>query len=119
MNGYMYMEKVEPKTGKTLWYLIPRLNNKWLSLVDEAFAKDVGFTSAKIVLLVEDNAGWHRTQKAVEGWLRNLAISNRPTERSESGAVRQDGMARSPEECRAAPKCAISNRPRHSKSQKE
>nr|WP_293109391.1 winged helix-turn-helix domain-containing protein [Okeania sp. SIO2F4] len=43
---------VEPKTGKTLWYLIPRVNNKWLSLVYEAFGKDVELTEEKIVLLV-------------------------------------------------------------------
>lgn len=54
---------VEPKTGKTLWYLIPRVNNEWLSLVYEAFAKDVGISDNKIILLVEDNAGWHRSQK--------------------------------------------------------
>ncbi len=35
--------------------------------------------------------------------------------RSESGAFRQDGMARFPEECRAASKFAISNRPREEK----
>ncbi|WP_341476156.1 IS630 family transposase [Crocosphaera subtropica] len=54
---------VEPKTGKTLWYLIPRVNNKWLSLVYEAFAEDVGLNKDKIIFLVEDNAGWHRSQK--------------------------------------------------------
>ena len=54
---------MEPKTGKTLWYLIPRVNNKWLSLVDETFGKDVELTAEKIVLLVEDNAWWHPTQK--------------------------------------------------------
>ncbi len=53
---------VEPKTGKTLWYLIPRVNNKWLSLVYEAFAIDVGINKEKKILLVEDNAGWHRSQ---------------------------------------------------------
>ncbi len=54
---------VEPKTGKTLWYLIPRVNNEWLSLVYEAFAQDVEISDNKIILLVEDNAGWHRSQK--------------------------------------------------------
>jgi transposase len=56
---------VEPKTGKTYWYLIPRVNTKWLNLVYEAFAKDVGVSSEKIIFLVEDNAGWHRTKKAI------------------------------------------------------
>lgn len=54
---------VEPKTGKTLWYLIPRVNHQWLNLVDQAFAKDVGLDEGKIILLIEDNAGWHHSQK--------------------------------------------------------
>jgi hypothetical protein len=54
---------VKLKTGKTLWYLILRVNNKWLSLVYEAFAEDVGLTKEKIVLLVEDNPGRHHTKK--------------------------------------------------------
>jgi hypothetical protein len=57
-NGF-----VKPKTGKTLWYLILRVNNKWLSLVYEALAEDVGLTEEKIVLLVEDNPGRHHTKK--------------------------------------------------------
>lgn len=54
---------VEPKTGKTLCYLIPRVNNQWLSLVYQTFAKDAGVNPEKIIFLVEDNAGWHRSQK--------------------------------------------------------
>ena len=54
---------VELKTGKTLWYLIPRVNHQWLSLVYQSFAQDVGLSAEKIVLLVQDNAQWHRSQK--------------------------------------------------------
>jgi transposase len=54
---------VEPKTGKTLWYLIPKVNHQWLSLVYQSFAKDVGLSAEKVVLLVQDNAGWHRSEK--------------------------------------------------------
>ena len=53
---------VEPKTGRTLWYLIPRVNTQWLNLVYQAFAKDVGIDEGKIILLLEDNAGWHRSE---------------------------------------------------------
>ncbi len=61
---WLYVYKfVEQKTGKTLWYLIPRVNHQWLSLVYQSFAKDVGLSSEKNVLLVQDNAGWHRSQK--------------------------------------------------------
>jgi transposase len=44
-------------------YLIPRVNHQWLSLVYQSFAKDVGLSAEKIVLLVQDNAGWHRSEK--------------------------------------------------------
>ena len=53
----------QPKTGKTLWYLIPRVNHQWLSLVSQSFAQDVGLSTEKIVLLVQNNAQWHRSQK--------------------------------------------------------
>lgn len=54
---------VKPKTGETLWYLIPRVNTLWLNLVYQNFALDAGISEKKI-LLVEDNAGWHRSKKA-------------------------------------------------------
>lgn len=54
---------VNPKTGGTYYYLIPRVNVQWLNLVFETFAKEVGAGEEKIVLIVEDNAGWHRSHK--------------------------------------------------------
>jgi len=36
---------VELKTGKTLWYLIPIVNDQWLSLVYQSLAKDVGLSA--------------------------------------------------------------------------
>lgn len=56
---------VEPKTGKTQWYLIPGVNTQWLNLVYQAFAADVGVSSEKIILVVEDNAAWHKSHKAI------------------------------------------------------
>ncbi len=60
---------VKPATGETLWYLIPRVNTKWLNLVYESFASDVGISPQTRILLVEDNAGWHlsKTVKIPEG----------------------------------------------------
>lgn len=55
---------VKPQTGETLWYLIPRVNTKLLNLVYESFAKDAKLSETRKVLLVEDNAGWHRSKKA-------------------------------------------------------
>lgn len=68
---------VKPLTGETLWYLIPKVNTKWSHLVYESFAIDAGISEAsfrervlspetwraKRVLLVQDNAGWHSSQK--------------------------------------------------------
>lgn len=54
---------VEPKTGKTYWYLIPRVNTKWLNLVWQTFAAEVAACSAKIILIVQDRAGWHTSKK--------------------------------------------------------
>ena len=54
---------VKPLTGETLWYLIPRVNTKWLTLVYESFAIDAGLSKDRMLLLVQDNAGWHRSQK--------------------------------------------------------
>ena len=55
---------VKPKTGETLWYLIPRVNTAWLNVVYQKFAQDAGISDKKKVFLVEDNAGWHRSKKA-------------------------------------------------------
>jgi transposase len=56
---------VNPKTGENLWYLIPRVNTKWLNLVYESFSKDVGISEDKKILLFQDNAGWHRSQNVI------------------------------------------------------
>ncbi|MEB3281827.1 MAG: IS630 family transposase [Lyngbya sp.] len=38
---------VQPKTGKTLWYLIPRVNTQWLNLVLKSFAEEAGISASK------------------------------------------------------------------------
>lgn len=38
---------VKPKTGETLWYLIPRVNTNWLNLVYHNFAQNVGISEKK------------------------------------------------------------------------
>lgn len=54
---------VEPKTGRTYWYLIPRVNTQWFNLVLKTFATDVGADEQKVILLVQDRAGWHTSPK--------------------------------------------------------
>lgn len=38
---------VKPKTGETLWYLIPRVNTNWLNLVYQNFVQDAGISEKK------------------------------------------------------------------------
>ena len=54
---------VKPKTGETLWYLIPRVNTEWLNLVYETFAIEANVGQTRI-FLVEDNAGWHKSHSS-------------------------------------------------------
>jgi hypothetical protein len=54
---------VEPKTGKTHWYLIRRVNTQWLNVVLKTFAAFEEATAEKIILLVQDIAGWHGSAK--------------------------------------------------------
>ena len=52
---------VRPSTGETYWLLMPYLNTKAFSLALELFAK----TRDKHVLLMMDNAAWHKSSKLV------------------------------------------------------
>ena len=54
---------VEPKTVKSYWYLIPRVNTQWLNVVLKTLAVFEEATAEKIILLVQDIAGWHRSAK--------------------------------------------------------
>ena len=38
---------VQPKTGKTVWYLIPRVNTQWFNLVFPSFAQEAGVSASK------------------------------------------------------------------------
>ena len=43
--------------------MIPRVNTQWMNVVLETFAIETGANQDKIILLVQDRAGWHRSQK--------------------------------------------------------
>jgi hypothetical protein len=50
-NEWLYVYGfVEPKTGKTYWYLIARVNTKWLNLVLKTFAAEARASPQKILL---------------------------------------------------------------------
>lgn len=56
---------VHPKTGRTEWFIIPRVNTQWFSEVLQAIAKTTGAGDDKIILIVLDQARWH-TSKNLE-----------------------------------------------------
>ena len=56
---------VNPHSGETHFYLIPRVNVTGLNKVFEAFASDVGAGEEKVIFLTEDRAGWHRSDRVI------------------------------------------------------
>ena len=53
---------VHPNSGRTVWYLLPSLNTTSFQVVLEDFARTVQALSDKQVLVVLDNAGWHKSR---------------------------------------------------------
>jgi len=56
---------VHPKSGEVRWLILPTVSAQVFSLALEHFAKEVGASSKRRILLVLDQAGWH-TGKEVE-----------------------------------------------------
>lgn len=56
---------VQPHTGQTEWFILPRVNVAWFNQALAAFAKATGAGVTKRVILVIDGAGWHRSAQVV------------------------------------------------------
>jgi hypothetical protein len=54
---------VEPHSGQTSWLLMPTVNTAAFSLALSAFAQEQGVGPNKHVLLVADQAGWHKSRQ--------------------------------------------------------
>lgn len=54
---------VHPSTGRVEWLLLPTVNTELFQLAIDFFAKAVGASEARHVILVVDQAGWHITKK--------------------------------------------------------
>jgi transposase len=52
---------VEPQSGKTSWLLMPTVNTAAFSLALSAFAQEQGVGPKKHLLLILDQAGWHKS----------------------------------------------------------
>lgn len=56
---------VEPQSGRTSWLLMPTVSTVAFSLALEAFAQEQGAGPTKHLLLVLDQAGWHKSAELV------------------------------------------------------
>ena len=54
---------VHPQSGRTFWFLTPGINIAWFEAVLREFALDVGAGNDKEIVLVLDQAGWHKSDK--------------------------------------------------------
>lgn len=50
---------VRPTTGEVYWLILPTVNKELFSMALYEFAKEVGASEDKHILLVLDQAGWH------------------------------------------------------------
>jgi DDE superfamily endonuclease len=56
---------VQPQSGETYWWILPYVNIDLFTKVLAEFAKEFGIGKHKRVLLVLDQAGWHKSVKVV------------------------------------------------------
>jgi hypothetical protein len=56
---------VHPHTGRSEWFLLPRVNVRWFNAALAEFARAVGASAKRRIVLVIDNAGWHRSSQVV------------------------------------------------------
>ena len=54
-----------PQTGDSEWLILPNVNVECFNLALQQFARAVGASQHKHVMLVMDQAGWHRAQQVV------------------------------------------------------
>ena len=54
---------VEPQTGETYWWILPRVRTNLFSAVLKDFAEHFGIGAKKRVILTVDQAGWHMSDK--------------------------------------------------------
>ncbi len=78
---------VRPSTGDTYWLLLPRVDSEVFSLALDLFAREVGASEDKRVLLMLDRAGFHtgkgvRVPEGIElEFLPSRSPESQPTER--------------------------------------
>jgi hypothetical protein len=56
---------VHPYTGRTEWLLLPSVNISWFNAALGEFARAVGAHAMHRIVLVVDNAGWHRSTQVI------------------------------------------------------
>jgi len=56
---------VRPTTGDTYWLLLPTVSSAAFTLAVQEFAHGIGAGMGKQIVLVVDQAGWHRSRQVV------------------------------------------------------
>ncbi|CAA9582714.1 Mobile element protein [uncultured Synechococcales cyanobacterium] len=56
---------VHPGTGRTEWLLLPRVNIAWFNAALAEFARTLGASATHRIVLLLDNAGWHRSSNVI------------------------------------------------------
>lgn len=56
---------VRPRTGQTYWLLLPTVSTAVMNLALAEFARDVGASVGRQIILVLDQAGWHTGEELV------------------------------------------------------
>ena len=54
---------VNPESGQSLWYILPRVGVEAYNLILADFAKSLAASPDKHILLVQDRAGWHTSKR--------------------------------------------------------
>ena len=57
---------VHPKSGEVRWLILPTVNAEVFSLALEHFAREVGASTKKRIILVLDRAGWHTAKEKLK-----------------------------------------------------
>ena len=53
---------MHPASGRSYFLLLPTVNTEWMNLALRELGRDVNPQGEKVILLILDNAGWHRTK---------------------------------------------------------
>lgn len=54
-----------PQSGQSAWLVMPTVNTEVFNIALAQFARDIGVSQEKQIILILDGAGWHRSAEVV------------------------------------------------------